>query len=826
MTRSPLPGWLPRWAASLSLAFLPLAGVALPHPAALPGQTIRVAGLRQSVEILLDRWGVPHIFAGNEPDAFLAQGFNAARDRLFQIDVWRRRGLGELAEVFGPDFVEQDRAARLFLYRGDMEREWATYSPERPAKVRQIAVSFAAGINAYIDFLADHREALPWEFRQLGYFPAKWRPEDVVRIRSHGLTRNLTSEVARANTACRATLEADALRIRLTPPWRTRVPDGLDPCLPPDVLKVFTLASRDLVLAPVESTGARSLPRPASFDPEPAEGSNNWVIAPRKSATGRPILANDPHRAYSVPSLRYVAHVSAPGLNIIGAGEPALPGVSIGHNGVIAFGLTIFAIDQEDLYVYDLNPANPGEYRYAGAWEPFRVLREEIRVRDAAAVQAELSFARHGPVIFVDREKNRAYGVRSAWLEAGMSPYFGSVDTMRAKTFERFRRSMAHWGAPTENQVYADVRGNIGWVAGGLAPRRPNWDGLLPVPGDGRYEWAGFWRGDQLPFAFNPESGFIATANQMNLPPGYPREERRLGFEWGNPSRYERLVEVLSALHRVSIADSLRLQNDLFSIPARRLVALLAPLSAPDTTTAAALEMLKGWDFVERGTAAAPALFEVWVSRHLGKAFREAVVPPAASQAIAAIDFAVLLEGLESPGSVLENDPAAAARKRDDLMLSTLRAAWTDMETLEGPDPTTWKWDRLHHNLLQHPFSAIVGAAQRAKINVGPLPRGGGPHTPNVSSYRPADFRQTSGASVRLVIDVGRWDESRAINYPGQSGDPDSPHYRDLAPSWLAGESFPLLYSRRAIERSAERRIVLVPARRRPSEARKPGGSS
>ncbi len=808
-----------RSVALLSLAFVSLGGApaafARSQPSGIPRQTIRVPGLRQTVEILLDRWGVPHIFARNEGDAFFAQGFNAARDRLFQIDLWRRRGLGRLAEVFGPDFAEQDRAARLFLYRGDMEREWGTYTPESPAKAREIAAAFTAGINAYIDFVADHREALPWEFRQLRYFPEKWRPEDVVRIRSHGLTRNLTSEVARANTACRASVEADAMRIRLTPPWRTRVPEGLDPCLPKDVLKVFALASRDFVLGRNGSKAADRLLLPAPVQEEPGEGSNNWVVSSRKSATGRPILANDPHRAYSIPSLRYIAHVSAPGLNIIGAGEPALPGVSIGHNGVIAFGLTIFGIDQEDLYVYELRPGNPGEYRYRGEWELFRILREEIPVRDAAPVQAELVFTRHGPVIYVDREKNRAYAVRSAWLEPGMSPYFGSIDYMRAKTFREFRRSMAHWGAPTENQVYADVRGNIGWVAGGLAPRRPNWDGLLPVPGDGRYEWEGFWRGDQLPFTSNPANGFIATANQMNIPPGEPHEAMQLGFEWANPSRYQRLVEVLTALPRVSIADSERLQNDQLSIPARRLAALLGPLSSTDPATSAALEMLKGWDFVERAKAAAPALFEVWVARHLGKSFRDAVLPAAAAEAIDTTDLSVLLDGLETPASAFGNDPAAAARKRDELMLSTLRAAWAEMEKLEGLDPEKWEWGRLSHNLLQHSFSAIVDEARRSGINVGPLPRGGGPHTPNVASYRTADFRQTSGPSVRLIIDVGDWDQSRAVNHPGQSGRPDDPHYRDLAAAWVAGDYFPLLYSRRAIERAAERRILLIPRGRR-----------
>ncbi|MFP5407330.1 MAG: penicillin acylase family protein, partial [Gammaproteobacteria bacterium] len=307
--------------------------------------TVRLAGLASPAEILVDRWGVPHIYAGSEDDAFLAQGFNAARDRLFQIDLWRRRGLGQLAEVFGPAFVEQDRATRLFLFRGDMQKEWQSYSPD----AQRIATRFAAGINAYVDWLAQHPERLPYEFRRLGYQPAHWTADDVVRIRSHGLTRNLNSEVARAKVTCQASLSADEIRFGLQPPdWHTKVPEGLDPCLPKDVLKVFQLATQGVKLTPeaLRSASSDSVRLAVAGEPDDVtEGSNNWVVSPSRSATGRAIMANDPHRAYSAPSLRYIVHIDSPTLKVIGAGEPALPGISIGHNGTIAFGLTIFNID-------------------------------------------------------------------------------------------------------------------------------------------------------------------------------------------------------------------------------------------------------------------------------------------------------------------------------------------------------------------------------------------------------------------------------------------------------------------------------------------------
>jgi penicillin amidase len=392
-------------------------------------QEWQLAGLQQPAQILVDRWGVPHIYANNESDLFFAQGFNAARDRLFQLDLWRRRGLGQLAEVFGPNFLEQDRAARLFLYRGDMNKEWAAYGTQ----AKQLSTNFVAGINAYIDYLSKNPGALPTEFKVLKYSPAKWVAEDVVRIRSHGLTRNLTSEVARAKLACIGKLELDAVRQRLSPEWKTKIPTGLDPCLPEGVLRQFTLAtqnvefsgnmmrvSQDLDPKLNDTTQLAQQDPTGALESEHMEGSNNWVIAPSKTTTGRAIMANDPHRAYSAPSLRYISHLSAPGLDVIGAGEPALPGISIGHNGTIAFGLTIMSIDQEDLYVYETNPANPMQYKYRGQWINFSKIPERFKVKDADQQASELLFTRHGPVIFQEPEKTALMrfvqdGYKPAW---------------------------------------------------------------------------------------------------------------------------------------------------------------------------------------------------------------------------------------------------------------------------------------------------------------------------------------------------------------------------------------------------------------------------
>ena len=391
--------------------------------------------------------------------------------------------------------------------------------------------------------------------------------------------------------------------------------------------------------------------------------------------------------------------------------------------------------------------------------------------------------------------------------------YYGLVRTMRAKNFDEFKEAIEYWGAPTLNHVYADVKGNVGWAPGGLAPIRPNWDGLLPVPGDGRFEWAGRWKGEQLPRMYNPVSGYITTSNEMNLPADYPYEERKLGFEWTNGSRHQRIDEVLSKASKLSIEDSMHLQNDQVSIPARRLVALLKALSSDDPKTKAALALLTTWNASIDSDKPAAALHEVWFSRHLGRDFKRAVLSESAADAMDAPDTAVMLYALEHPEARFGAD---AAEKRNQLLLASLRSAYEEMEKLQGPDKQQWNWGKLQYNLSEHPFSAIFDEGTRAKINVGPIEKDGSAFVPSQSAYRVSDFRQMGGPSVRVVIDVGNWDNSRAVNHPGQSGDPDSPHYRDLAQMWRNGQYFPLLYSPTAVENATEKRINLVPGSAQP----------
>jgi penicillin amidase len=331
-----------------------------------------LAGLESPAEVLVDRWGIPHLRAKSRRDLFFVQGFNAARDRLWQLDLWRKRGLGLLAADFGPGYLEQDRLSRLCLYRGDMAAEWKAYGVD---DAEAACEAFTAGLNAYIGLTEKEPALLPEEFARMGTRPARWAAADVVRIRSHALVANADSELARARVLAQADARTDRLRERIEPEWEIQVPEGSARLSVPDEV----VDAIGLIRANVQFSGERLAANLADFrrwrhvDDLGAvvgdgEGSNNWAVSPARSATGRPILASDPHRSHAVPALRYLVHLTAPGIDAIGAGEPCLPGISIGHNGTAAFGLTIFPIDQEDIYVYELDPDEPDRYRYGDGW--------------------------------------------------------------------------------------------------------------------------------------------------------------------------------------------------------------------------------------------------------------------------------------------------------------------------------------------------------------------------------------------------------------------------------------------------------------------------
>jgi len=734
--------------------------------------TMKLRGLEKPVTVIRDEWGIPHIYAETQADLFFAQGFVAAQDRLWQMDLWRRVGEGRLAEVVGKGAVERDRFARLLRYRGDMEAEWKSYAPD----ARPIIESFVAGVNAWI---AETGDRLPIEFRLAGYRPEAWTPEVcLTRMAGYVMTRNAPMEVLRAQLAHQYGVKFVDEWIEADPPRRLEIPPGLD---------LAGLEPR--ILAAANAAGG-----PVSFNP--SDGSNNWVVDGSMTVSGKPLLANDPHRTIALPSLRYLVHLVGPGWNVIGAGEPTLPGVAAGHNERVAFGFTIVGIDQQDIYVEELNPANPNEYRYRGRWEKMRIEREQIRVKgEAQPREVELKFTIHGPVIHEEAGRHRAYALRWVGSEPGTAGYLASLTLNRVRNWPEFLKAMERWKVPSENLIYADVEGNIGWVAAGLTPIRRNWSGMIPVPGaSGEYEWEGFLPVSELPQSFNPARHYIATANHNILPQGYTKQ---LGYEWANPIRYQRIDEVLRRPGvKYTVADFERLQHDEMSLPARQLIEVLKASRIEDPELQPYLRLLREWDGQLGRDSGAAALFEIWLTRLPEAVFRRRVSAEQWSQIASRLPIERVIAALKGG-----QETAAIAQ--------SLTAAVSEARRRLGDDVSLWRWGRLHRAPFNHPLAN--DEARRELLNLPDIERGGDGNTVNNTSG--ANFRQTHGASFREILDVSDWDRSVATNAPGQSGQPGSRHYDDLLKLWAKGQYFPLLYSRQRVEASAKQRLLLQPGR-------------
>ena len=783
--------------------------------------TLPMTGVTQPVEILRDQWGINHIYAQNEADLFFAQGYAAAKDRLFQFEIWRRQATGTVAEILGRREAKRDQGARLHQFRGDLDDELNRYHP----RGKLIVESYVRGINAYIGETEKNAALLPMEFRMLGIKPGRWTPS-VVISRHQALTANAGDE-ARYVGLIRA-IGIDALRELLyfqggAP--RFELDAAIDPkTFPNDVLSLYSAFRASVQFKPEdvapEFRGAakdvadaigRIAPDPAgpaALDAEPRDiGSNNWVVAGSRTFSTRPILANDPHRVVAAPSLRYWVHLVAPGWNVIGGGEPVLPGVSIGHNEDGAWGLTVFGQDAEDLYVYDTNPANANEYRYRGNWEAMRVVAETIPIKGERPEAVELKYTRHGPVVFEDRANRKAYALRAGWMEPGGAPYLASLRMNQARNWEEFRDACSFSHMPSENMVWVDRNGTIGWQAAGVQPIRRNWSGLLPVPGDGRYEWDGYLPIKALPYETNPSRGFIATANNYLLPDDYPYKDL-LQLEWSDATRASRITEVLGSGRLFSVAEMTRLQNDDLSVIARALTPLLRDVALGSPASAKARDVLTTWNFVLDKDSVAAGIYAMWQRRMFANT-REVVIPAAARDAVGQGLGSTkrIIDWLYSPDRRFGANPIAG---RDALVARSMDEAVAELTKRFGADMQNWKYgqERYHHALLRHPLSEAVNAATRAKLEVGPLPRGGDGNT--VSATGNGD-NQASGGSFKIIADTEDWDNSVGLNTPGQSGDPDSPHYKDLFKLWAQGSYFPVAYSRKKVASVTESAVRLTP---------------
>ena len=731
------------------------------------GGELDVAGLREAVEVIRDEWGIPHIYAQNVDDLFMAQGYVMAQDRLWQMEMWRRWHEGRLSEIFGPAAFDYDLRTRQMMFRGPWDAsEWTSYHPDG----ERIFTAYANGVNAFIE---QNRDNLPVEFQLTGVEPDPWTAKTVVlrwaqvglsSVRGHAI-----SELQLAMNVGRFGAE-EANRRAAPDPWDDlEVPEGLDvSIITQEVLSAMRAGDGDPFsgsrlpdlevveryrhLTPAVRTAQVSNPQVAT------EGSNNWVMSGDRSPTGVPILANDPHRRIEMPALRYFVHLNAPGWNVIGGGEPPFVGVDAGNNERMAWGFTFAGTDMVDLYVEEVDPENPNMVRWQDGWEPLRVIEEEIGIKGEAPRTVELKFSRHGPVIYEDTENHVAYAVRSVVQDPGTAAYKGSFKMAQAESCEDFFERAMYWMVPTHSLICADVEGNIALQVTGLTPDRDGWNGRLPVPGTGKYEWQGF-RSD-LPREFNPARGYIATANNNVHPPDYegrPVFYHRSGG--ARTSRITRLHQILGTDRLFSVEDHQAIQLDAYSLRSEGDIPAFQSWTSDDPEVERARALIAEWDGVLTRESTAAAIYVQW-TRSAGARARNSAGSSEESRALTE-------EGLEQTITSLTED-------------------W-------GADWAEWRYGRGNQSGLRHMFIP--------DFDLPAVERPGGFGTINAT-----------GANFRRIIDLSDLDRSVATNAPGQSAQPGSPFYGNLSDHLGNGEYFPLLFSREAVEGNVAHRLMLKPA--------------
>ena len=733
--------------------------------AEIDGETA-IPGLNDDVEVIRDEWGVPHIYAQNDHDLFFAQGYVMAQDRLWQMEMWRRWHEGRLAEIFGPEALPYDRRTRLMMYRGPFDAtEWTSYHPD----AHELFSAYAAGVNAFVD---QNRDDLPVEFQLTGLVPDPWTAETVVlrwaQLAVSSTRGHAINEMQLALNVARLGVE-EANRRTAPDPWDDlQVPEGLDvSIITQDIIDVMRSGDGDPfeagrlpaldVVEPYRALMPGVRTAQVSSGERVVEGSNNWVMSGALTPSGVPILANDPHRRIEMPALRYFVHLNAPGWNVIGGGEPPFAGVDAGNNERTAWGFTFAGTDMVDVFVEEMHPDDPNLVRWRDGWEPLRVIEEEIAVKGQPAERVTLKFSRHGPVFYEDLEHRRAYAVRSVVQFPGTAAYKGSFQMAQARSCEDFFERANHWLVPTHNLICGDADGNIALQVTGLTPDRDGWNGRLPVPGTGDYEWQGF-RND-LPREFNPARGYVATANNNTHPPGYEGPPVFYHSTGGvETSRIARLHQILGSGVKFTVQDHERIQHDVLSLAAVRDIPSFQGWTSSDPDLEWARGLVAAWDgqLIKESTAA--AIYVRWES---------------------AVDDRAM-------------DAATPAAEQRALIEQGLRASLERLTRDLGPDRSQWRHGRVHLSPLPHLFASA--------FDLPTVERPGGYGAVNAN-----------GANFRRIIDLSDVRNSVASNSPGQSAQPGSPYYGNLAENLGNGQYFPLLWEREDVEAGAAHRLTLRP---------------
>jgi penicillin G amidase len=750
--------------------------------------SLQLGGLTDKVKVCWAAYGIPHVYAANEADLFLAQGYLHAQERLWQMDMSRRFLSGRLAEVFGDFPVPWKELSSQFRDRHSIDFDYflrligmgraaeASLELANEAELRQLQ-AYSQGVNRYMEQCG---RRLPWEFRLLRYEPDPWRPEDSLII-GKGFAFFLSMALfTRLNMiAIAAKLESQQEMLR-----------SLRPSYPDNGPTITQTAWNSPHSNWEFMNGAFS---PSDWSAAGC-GSNNWVVAPNRSATGRAILCNDPHLRMTIPSTWYLMHLKAEtsttrpeGYEVWGASVPGSPCIQLGHNRWISWAITAALCDDVELFVEKPHPLDPNRYVIGNNWFTMDRREEIIRVRRSGEIKKIVRLTRHGPVLSDFGNRQGTQKVLSLrWTAHEPSQEYRCVfGVNQARNWEQFLDSIAYQGAPTLNYVYADRNGNIGYSLAGKIPLRRQIPSLLPLDGSIQdNDWQGYVPFSELPRIYNPPEGIIATANNRIVDTSYPHY---LSHFFEPPSRIHRIKELLSAKPSLSIGDMESMQNDCVSLYAKELIEILksdlTQILEGRWQFKAAAERLIEWDGSCDEKSVASAIFHLF-HHHL---MVNLLVPVLGEDLIPA-SLEIFNQSLMPTYQILR-DPGSSwfsNRSRQELVAASLRAACEELGKKLGEDMELWHWGKIHRLTLNHPLGRIK--LLRPLLSSGPFPSTGDGTTINMGFYRHSNpYEHAVGASLRFIIDVGRWQESRFVLASGQSGHALSPHYDDQTPLWRAG---------------------------------------
>ncbi len=798
--------WVARSFAALAAVLLLAAAAAyvwmlgsLPEP----DGTVNAIGISASVEITRDRYGVPHVVAQSRDDALYGLGYVHAEDRLWQMEVHRRIGAGRVSEVMGRSMLALDRSMRVLgLYRS-AQRNYANLDP----KTRRALDSYAAGVNTFVATRDILRHPLPPEFIMLGVEPEPWTPEDSLvlgKTMAFDLSVNMREELLRAHLA--QALAPQQLA-------------DLYPSYPhPDSHQLGALS--DLYASIPWGAAWRALARRRS---EGESGSNNWVVAGRQSATGKPILANDPHLRLSAPSVWYLAHLTAPGLNVIGATMPAIPAVVLGRNDRVAWGFTNTYGDVQDVFIERLVDGDPSSYLSPVGPERFEVREEVIKVRGRPPVRLSVRETRHGPVISdLMPEQHRAqlgdFVLSLAWtaLDDRDATSRALLSMQEASDWREFDAALRDYAGPQQNMVYADVDGNVGLIVPAWIPRRDpanSLQGVLPAPGwDALYDWNGYVPFEELPRRLNPLEGFIATANDRIVGSGYPHH---ITFDWEDTYRIRRIRELLSADTTHSMESSRRVQGDAVSTMARDFLGFLVNAVPLSDESGRAVALLSSWDGEMDANRPEPLIFSYWYSQLESRIYADELGTLFAEAWRYRPQF--IWDVLNGRQVWCDNINTERVESCDQIVAGALERAVGDLAEEYGKDMSMWRWGDAHHARMRHlPFTVVPVLNEFFDIRIE---ASGGPFTANRGRYdisdRQAPFVQTHGSTFRAIYDLSDLDRSLYIAVPGQSGNPLSPDYDSFVRSWRDVEYIPMTTDRREYAPGARGTVILNPVPQR-----------